>query len=61
MEPSEFDIAEWASDAARFIGGLPEEVAGRIGASVALRVVDARQQPTPDADATDSEGFIVEP
>ncbi len=39
--PDAFEIAEWVADAARFIGGLPEDVARRVAASVSLRLLDA--------------------
>ena len=41
QQPTPFEIAEWAKDAAKFIGGLPDVVAENIGASVSLRYLDA--------------------
>lgn len=41
QQPTAFEIAEWAKDAAKYIGGLPDAVAENIGASVALRYLDA--------------------
>ncbi|UJL29972.1 hypothetical protein HZU38_05585 [Mycolicibacterium vanbaalenii] len=43
--PDAFEIANWVADAARYIGGLPGDVARLVAASVSVRLTDATTNP----------------
>lgn len=43
--PDAFVIADWVADAARYIGGLPEDAARRVATSVSVRFAEATITP----------------